>query len=261
MSCPETQWARFRRSSSAVEHGDGACRSGAGRAARLARPAAAGRRQRNRLPRYRARSGTGCRARHSVGRPVTTRHCRCDRPGTSRRRRRATGVHSPTVGLLANELHRLRSIPNDQRLQARLTRYAGSGSDHHTGVCAQPGGWAINPDWNGRMLRDNNFRCAAPSLIGPRRLRGRPTITDSRRLRPLRRATLTNPWCDLADDGPQIGGHDAGRLRRSVDDRLDSVADRLEESMSKMRPNGPVAAHRKRVYPRICADREASCRD
>ena len=43
-------------------------------------------------------AGTGCSARHSVGRSAAQRDRRRDRARTSRRRRRADGVHATTVG-------------------------------------------------------------------------------------------------------------------------------------------------------------------
>ena len=78
--------------------GDGACRPGAGRAARMAGPATAGRGQRDRVPRRRPCPGTRCGAGHSVGGPVAPRHRRRDRARTSRRGRRADGVHPAAVG-------------------------------------------------------------------------------------------------------------------------------------------------------------------
>ncbi|EUA30191.1 carboxyl transferase domain protein [Mycobacterium xenopi 4042] len=81
-------WAR----AAAGRHWRWCRRPGAGRTARLAGAAAAGGCQRDRLPRYRTRRGTGCGTRDPVGRPARVGHRRSDRRRAPRCRRRADRI-------------------------------------------------------------------------------------------------------------------------------------------------------------------------
>ncbi len=104
--------------------GDGSRRPGAGRPARLAGAAAAGGCQRDRVPRHRARPGTGWRPRHSVGRSAAQRDRRRHRARTSRCRRRTGGVRPAALrGDRPGAGRPAATTAGRPRYAARLERY------------------------------------------------------------------------------------------------------------------------------------------